>query len=305
MSTPLHVAFIGLGIMGAPMAGHIASAGGGNAWASVRVHSRTRAKVEPLLGKHPAMRWCDTPADAARGADVVCLCVPDTADVERVLFGAGGVAEAAGRGAVVVDHSTISPTATREMARRLAESRGAALVDAPVSGGDVGARNGTLSIMVGADDAASLEKARPVLQCYGKTITHCGGSGAGQFTKLINQILVSVTLAGVCEALNFAGRAGIDLGAAVAATSGGAAASWQLANLGPKIAAGDFAPGFMIDLLVKDLGILAQAADSVGAAPLRVTSLVQGLFKAAQADGLGREGTQAVFKVIQRGGPPA
>lgn len=278
------------------MAGHLADAGG--RFASVRVHSRTRARAQPTLNAHPSLRWCDTAAEAARDAHVVCLCVPNNDDVERALFAPGGIAESAGRNAVVVDHSTISPIATRRFAVRLAETCGATLIDAPVSGGDVGARNGTLSIMVGADDPAALDRAMPVMRCYGRTITHCGGSGAGQFTKLANQILVSVTLAGVCEALQFARAAGIELSAAITATSAGAAASWQLSNLGPKIAAGDFAPGFMIDLLVKDLGLLGEAAGAVGAAPLRVAGTVTELFREAQARGFGREGTQALYKVV-------
>jgi 3-hydroxyisobutyrate dehydrogenase len=161
----------------------------------------------------------------------------------------------------------------------------------------VGAKNGTLAIMVGGD-AEALERVRPILECYGKTITHCGASGAGQFTKLVNQILVSTNLIAVCEALSFARDAGIDLNTAITATSAGAAASWQLSNLGPRIAAGDYKPGFMIDLLLKDLRILAESAAETGT-DLPVASLVTQQFKKAQSAGLGKQGTPAVFEVIK------
>lgn len=285
----LTVAWIGTGIMGAPMAGHVLSRGH-----RLRVHTRTRHKADPLLRQGAV--FCASAGDAARDADVVCVCVTDTPDVERVLLTDDGVAPTAREGTVVVDHSTISPIATTKLAKDLA-GRGISLLDAPVSGGDVGARNGALAIMVGGESVA-LERARPVLECYGKTITHCGPSGAGQFAKLVNQILVSVTLAGVSEALSFAQRAGLNLETAIAATAAGAAGSWQLSNLGPKIAAGDYRPGFMIDLLLKDLRILRESAEAIGA-PQRVSKLVTDLFTAASAAGHGRDGTQAVFEVIR------
>ena len=240
--------------------------------------------------------WADTPASAASDASIVCICVPDTPDVERVLFGPECVAETAKPGTIVIDHSTISPIATKGLATRLA-AKGLILLDAPLSGGDVGARNGTLSIMVGGDQAA-LEMVMPILECYGKTITHCGGSGAGQFTKLANQILICGALAGVCEALSFARNAGLDLPTTISATSGGAAGSWQLANLGPKIAAGDYKPGFMIDLIVKDLRLLHESAQATHTS-LPIASRVTELFQKAQAHGHGSDGTQALFEVIK------
>jgi len=288
--TSERLAFIGTGIMGAPMAGHLLSAGH-----AVRVHTRTRSRAEDLLRR--GATWADSPADAAREADVVFINVPDTPDVEAVILGDRGVLSVAREGMVVVDHSTISPSATRRMNDALS-ARGARLLDAPVSGGDVGARNATLSIMVGGDEAA-FTRVRPLLERLGKTITHCGPSGAGQSTKLVNQILVSVTNLAVCEALVFAKKNGLDLNKTVSALAGGAAGSWQLANLGPRMVAGDFAPGFMIDLQVKDLRLVCEAAREGGLNPA-ATDLVKRLFETAQADGRGREGTQALFAVVEQ-----
>jgi len=183
-------AFIGTGIMGAPMAGHLLSAGN-----SLIVNSRTKARAEELIAR--GAKWAISPKEAAAGADFVFVCVNDTPDVEKVVLGKDGVIESARAGLVVIDHSTISPSATRKMAEAL-KARGASLLDAPVSGGDVGAKNGTLSIMVGGEESA-FQQALPLLSQMGKTIVHCGPSGYGQLTKLVNQILVSVTLTGVAE----------------------------------------------------------------------------------------------------------
>jgi 3-hydroxyisobutyrate dehydrogenase len=284
------LAFIGTGIMGAPMAEHLM--GGGH---SMRVHSRTKGKAQTLLAR--GAKWVDSPAEAAAGADVVFVCVPDTPDVENVVLGERGIIQAAREGLIVVDHSTISPSATRRMAAVLAE-KGARLLDAPVSGGDVGAKNATLSIMVGGDEGA-FNEVRPLLQLMGKTIVHCGASGNGQLTKLVNQVLVSVTNLAVCEALGFAKKNGLDLNRTLAVLTGGAANSWQLANLGPKMVAGDYAPGFMIDLMQKDMRLVMAAAGEAQVS-LPAAGLVHQLFTSAQAAGRGRDGTQALFTVIQR-----
>jgi 3-hydroxyisobutyrate dehydrogenase-like beta-hydroxyacid dehydrogenase len=282
-------AFIGMGIMGRAMAGRLLDGG-----VRLTVHSRTMSKADELVarGAKPAA----TAAEAAAGADVVFICVTDTPDVEAVILGDNGVAGAVRKGMIVVDHSTISPAATRGLAKVLA-SCGAQMLDAPVSGGDVGARNGTLSIMVGGD-AAVFAKVEPMLRLMGKTITHCGPSGTGQLTKLANQILVSVTNLAVSEAMSFAKRNGLDLQQTLAAVGGGAASSWQLLNLGPKMIAGDFQPGFMVDLQQKDLRLVLDAARQ-SQAYLPASSLVSLLFAAAQASGCGREGTQALFKVLE------
>lgn len=283
-------AFIGLGIMGQPMAGHLLEAG-----YPLMVSTRTRAKADGLLSR--GARWADTPKAAAQWADVVFICVPDTPDVESVILGPDGVIHAARAGQVVVDHSTISPSATREMARQLAE-RGAVLLDAPVSGGDVGAKNAALSIMVGGDPRA-FEQVKALLEKLGKTITWCGGSGTGQLTKLVNQILVSVTNLAVCEALTFAVKNGLDPQKTLAAVGGGAASSWQLLNLGPKMVEEDFRPGFMIDLQQKDLRLCLQSAREAGI-ELSALPLVHELFNQAQADGHGRDGTQALYDAVRK-----
>jgi 3-hydroxyisobutyrate dehydrogenase len=283
-------AFIGLGIMGGPMAGHLLDAG-----CPLVVHTRTRAKAESLLAR--GATWADSPAQAAREASTVFLCLPDTPDVEAVVLGNDGVLAGAKPGAVIVDHSTISPAATREMARRAAQ-QGVPFLDAPISGGDVGARNATLSIMVGGD-ATAFDRVRPLLAHMGKTITHCGPSGTGQLTKLVNQILVTINNLATCEALVFAKRNGLDLDKTIAALAGGAAGSWQFANLGPRMVKGDFAPGFMIDLQVKDLRLVAEAAKE-SKLDLAALSLVHHLFTEAQQTGHGREGTHALFKVVEK-----
>ncbi len=284
------IAFIGMGIMGLPMAGHLLDAGH-----TLTVHSRTKSKAATLLDRGAI--WADTPADAARDAEFAFVCVTDTPDVHDVLLGDAGVATSASPGTVVVDHSTISPTATREMAQALQSGRQVALIDAPVSGGDVGARNATLSIMCGGDRQA-FDRVSPLLALLGKTITYCGPSGAGQVTKLMNQVLVVGTLMAVSEAIAFAKRGGLDLHTALKAVSGGAAKSWQLEQLGPKIAAGDFAPGFMVDLVRKDLRLVAEFAEQSGL-QLPATSLVQQMYEIVHTLGAGREGTQALYKAIE------
>jgi len=213
------------------------------------------------------------------------------------VLGESGVLRAARQGMIVVDHSTISPSATRRIADEVSK-RGAQFLDAPISGGDVGAKNATLAIMVGGDRAA-FDRVEPLLRVMGKTITWCGPSGAGQLTKLVNQILVSVNNMAVCEALTFAKKNGLDLEKTIAAVGAGAAGSWQLANLGPKMIAGDFRPGFAIDLQQKDLKlILAAAYEARLATP--AASLVHQLFNSAQAAGSGKEGTQALVKVFEK-----
>lgn len=276
--------------MGLPMAGHLLSAGH-----PLIVQTRTQSRAADLLAR--GARWADSPQAAAASAEVVFICVPDTPDVESIVLGEHGILSAARPGLIVVDHSTISPSATRRMAEKLAEKR-AFFLDAPISGGDVGARNATLSIMVGGEESA-FNRVRPLLQLMGKSIVYTGSSGTGQLTKLVNQILVSVTNLAVCEALTFASKNGLDLNKTISAVSAGAANSWQLANLGPKMVARDFAPGFMIDLMQKDLRLVMHAA-SESATCLPASSLVHHLFTAAQAAGHGHSGTQALFTVMQR-----
>ncbi len=287
-STP--VAFIGMGIMGLPMAGHLLAAGH-----SLTIHSRTRSRAQDLIAR--GAKWADSPADAAKGAKVVFICVPDTPDVERVVMGKAGILDAVTFGQIIVDHSTISPSATRKMADAAA-AKGARFLDAPVSGGDVGAKNATLSIMVGGDDGA-FNAVRPLLERMGKTLTYCGPSGNGQLTKIVNQILVSITNLAVCEALTFARAGGLDPQKTVAAVGGGAAGSWQLNNLGPKMLAGDFRPGFMIKLQQKDLRLALEAAKERGL-DLSALDLVHRLFGKALEENRGDEGTQALFAIVEK-----
>lgn len=274
--------------MGGPMAGHLLSAGH-----SLLVHTRTRSRADDLIAR--GARWVDSSRQAAAEADVVYICVPDTPDVEAVILGDNGILEAARSGLIVVDHSTISPAATRKLDQALAQ-KGARLLDAPISGGDIGAKNATLSIMVGGDEP-TFNRVRPLLEHVGKTITWCGPSGAGQLTKLVNQVLVTVTNLAVCEALTFATRNGLDPQKTLAAVSGGAAGSWQLSNLGPKMIAGDMRPGFMIKLQHKDLRLALQAAAEANL-NLPALNLVSQLFERALREGRGDEGTQALYQVV-------
>ena len=284
------VGFIGTGLMGMPMAKNLMRAG-----FRLRVHSRTRSKAEPLLedGAH----WAGTPAEAASDAEAVITMVSDTPDVRQVLLGENGVRAGAASGTVVIDMSTISPRATREMAEQLAAS-GIAMLDAPVSGGVKGAIEGTLSIMVGGP-ADALERARPVLEAMGKNIVHCGDHGQGQMTKLCNQIAVANHMVAAAEAIVLARKAGLDVHAMIRAIGAGAAGSWAINVLGPKMADHDYAPGFMIKLLQKDLRLVLEAASELSV-PLPGTAAAHQLYAALEAEGRGDEGTQALMRVFER-----
>lgn len=284
------VAFIGTGLMGLPMAQNLMRAG-----YPLVVHTRTQAKARPLLDK--GARWADTPADAAALASVVITMVSDTPDVRHVLLGEHGVVETAQPGALVIDMSTISPSATREMAAELAK-RDIDMLDAPVSGGVKGAIEGTLSIMVGGR-AEVLGRARPILETMGKNIVHCGGHGQGQMTKLCNQIAVANHMIAAAEAIVLAKRAGLDPHALVQAIGAGAAGSWVINVLGPKMADHDFAPGFMVKLLQKDLRLVMQAASELSVS-LPGTALAHQLYAALEAEGRGDDGTQALIRVFEK-----
>jgi 3-hydroxyisobutyrate dehydrogenase len=287
------VGYIGMGIMGAAMTGNLLKAG-----QRTYVWNRTATRCEPLIAAGAEL--CDSPADmAGRKPDVIFINVTDTPDVEEIIFGERGIAAQASPGLIIVDHSTISPTATRQFAARL-EPHNIALVDAPVSGGDVGARNGTLSIMCGGQREA-FDRVRPLLGIVGKQVTYLGPSGSGQACKACNQILVAGNLVATCEALALAKQSGLNLKEMIDVVSGGAGGSWQLANLGPKIATGDYAPGFMIDLILKDLAIVMNTARE-HKLPLANTALAEANFRAASAAGSGASGTQAVAQVMEQMG---
>ena len=283
------VGFLGLGIMGAPMAGRLVAAG-----FEVAVWNRTATRAEPLVAAG-ARRAAD-PAEAARGAELVISVVTDAPDVEAVLLGDGAAAGAPG-GCLFVDMSTIDPEAARSIGGRLAE-RGLAFLDAPVTGGDVGARAGTLSIMVGGAEG-DLAQARPVFEHLGKRITHCGPLGAGQAMKACNQIMGALNLLGVVEAMHLAEANGVDRLQLVEALSAGAAGSWALEKLGPRMAVGDFAPGFMIRLMQKDLRIVQDVAARAGL-PLEGTALAQAALADNESHGEAALGTQAMWLALDR-----
>jgi len=284
------VGLIGTGLMGLPMGRNLLGAG-----YALSVNNRTQNKAQPLLDE--GAEWAESPAAAASGADVVITMVSDTPDVRQVLLGPGGVREAASAGAVVVDMSTISPSATREMAGSLAE-RGIEMLDAPVSGGVKGAIEGTLSIMVGGPEA-TLERVMPVLEAMGRNIVHCGGHGQGQMTKLCNQIAVANHMVAAAEAIVLARKAGLDAHAMIRAIGAGAGGSWAINVLGPKMADHDFAPGFMVKLLQKDLRLVLQAASELSV-PLPGTAAAHQLYSALEAEGRGDDGTQALVTVFER-----
>ena len=290
MANKPSVGFIGLGIMGLPMAGHILKAG-----YPLTVYNRTRSKTRALGAEGAAV--AASPSEVAANSRMIITMVSDSPDVQEVVAGSEGVLDGIQSGSVVMDMSTISPQVERDLDRQLRE-KGCALVDAPVSGGDVGAQNATLAIMAGGDREA-FDRAVPIFETMGKTITYCGPVGSGQLTKLCNQILVAVTLMGVSEALVFAGKNGLDQRVMVEAVKGGAAGSWQLSNLAPRVVDRDFAPGFMVDLIQKDLRLVMESGAAAQAA-LPATSLVNQLFRTSQARGEGLEGTQALAKVLEQ-----
>jgi 3-hydroxyisobutyrate dehydrogenase len=286
------VGFVGTGIMGAPMARNAMKAG-----FTVTVTNRTLARAEPL-GKDGAA-VVKTPREVAERSDIVVTMVPNTPDVEAAVFGPDGVAAGAREGLLVIDMSTISPAATRELAERAAKNRPPfRTLDAPVSGGEIGAIEARLSIMIGGD-AADVKRAMPLFDALGKTIVHIGDHGAGQACKLANQIAVAINNLGVSEALVFAASQGIDLEKTRQVIAGGAGSSWAMQNYAPKMLAGDFRPGFMIDLQQKDLRIVL---DNAFADHISVpgAALVHELYNALQKDGGGREGNHALIKVIER-----
>ncbi len=255
----------------------------------VVVVGRRPERLAPLV--EAGARAVGSPAEAAAGAEAVLTCLPDGPDVEEVVSGPVGVLEGSAPGLLVIDTSTIAPDTARALAARCGEA-GVAFLDAPVSGGERGAIDGTLSIMVGGDPAAC-ELAAPLFAAIGRTVTHMGGPGQGQMTKLVNQVIGATTLAAVAEGLTLAARAGLDPAAVVAAVGSGAATSWQLTNLGPRIQQGDWAPGFMVRLQQKDLRLALATAGRLGVA-LPATAVVQQLFSAVEARGGGELGTQAL-----------
>lgn len=286
----MRVGWIGTGVMGSSMCGHVLAAGH-----EVAAHTRTRSKAEPLLAR--GARWARTPADAATASDVVFTMVGYPADVREVILGEQGVLTGARRGATLVDMTTSEPTLAVEI-DEAARAKGVPTLDAPVSGGDVGARSATLSIMVGGDEAA-LERVRPLLDLMAKTVVRQGGPGAGQHAKLVNQILIATGMIGVCEALLYGYRAGLDLDQVLRSVAGGAAGSWSLSNYGPRMLRGELDPGFMVEHFVKDMAIALAEARRLNLS-LPGLALAQQLYVALMAQGHGRLGTHSLILALAR-----
>jgi 3-hydroxyisobutyrate dehydrogenase len=282
------IGWIGTGVMGSSMCGHLLEKG-----YAVTVTTRTQPRADDLLARGGV--WADTPTDVAAGSDMVFSMVGFPEDVREVLLGDAGALAGCRAGTVLVDMTTSEPALAVEVATAAA-ARGAHALDAPVSGGDIGARNATLSIMVGGP-ADVFEAVHPCFEAMGSTIVRQGEHGSGQHTKMVNQVLIASTMVGVSEALLYAYRVGLDVEQVLASVSSGAAGSWSLANLAPRIVAGNFAPGFFVDHLVKDLGIaLAEAERSRLTLP--GLALAHRLYVELQAQGRGRDGTQSLVHAL-------
>jgi len=284
------IGWIGTGVMGLSMCGHLMDRG-----YRATVYNRSPQKAAALIEK--GARAAESPADLARTSDIVFTMVGLPADVREVYFGDQGVLAGARAGTLLVDMTTSEPTLAREIYRRAA-ARQIEAIDAPVSGGDVGARNATLSIMVGGE-AGAVALARPLLEIMGRTIVHQGPAGAGQHAKMCNQIVIAGTMIGVCEALIYGHRAGLDMETVLKSISGGAAGCWSLENMAPRMLRRDFAPGFMVEHFIKDMGIALDEARRMSLA-LPGLALVQQLYLALQACGGARLGTQGLVLALER-----
>jgi 3-hydroxyisobutyrate dehydrogenase len=284
------VGFVGTGVMGRSMCGHLLSAG-----YPIVVYSRTRERAADLLDR--GARWSPSPRELARSADVVFTIVGYPTDVREVFLADDGVLAGARPGTVIVDMTTSEPSLAREIARA-ADARGVMSIDAPVSGGDVGARDARLSIMLGGE-LAPIERVRPLLELMGTTIVHQGPAGAGQHAKMVNQILIASNMIGVCEALLYGYRAGLDLEATLVSVSTGAAGSWSLANLAPRMLRSDFAPGFAVEHFIKDMQIALAESQAMGL-DLPGLALAHELYCGLLERGEGQHGTQALIHALAR-----
>jgi 3-hydroxyisobutyrate dehydrogenase len=284
------IGWIGTGVMGRSMAGHLQDSGH-----ELYVYNRTKTKADSLLDK--GAHWCDSPAAAAQDPEIVFTMVGFPADVEQTYFGPGGLLSAKGACRILVDMTTTEPSLARRIAQT-ASNEGLESLDAPVSGGDVGARNASLAIMVGGDKAV-YDEVFPLFQVMGRNIAYMGLSGSGQHTKMCNQILVSGLMISVCESLLYAAKAELDPQAVIDIVSQGAAASWTITNLGPRILAGDYNPGFYVEHFIKDMGIALKEAATMNLS-LPGLALVHQLYLAVKAEGHGRLGTQALMLALKK-----
>lgn len=297
MSNSKKIAFLGLGVMGGPMAGHLARAGH-----EVTLYNRTPLRAQTL---HKALtidstkaRIAQTPVEAAEGQDVVLTCVGNDADLEQVVLGGDGALAVMKPGALFIDHTSVSASIARRIAGE-ASARNVLAVDAPVSGGQAGAENGQLAIMCGGSDEA-MAAAIPVMEAYAARIVHVGGPGAGQTTKMVNQICITGVLESLSEAIRFAQAAGLDMDRVFEAVSGGAAQSWQMVNRWKTMAAGEFDFGFAIDWMRKDLAIALSEAEQLGV-ELPIVELVDGYYAEVQQMGGGRQDTSALIRRLPMG----
>jgi 3-hydroxyisobutyrate dehydrogenase len=284
------VGWIGTGVMGRWMCQHLMTRG-----YAATVNNRTRDKAKPLIDAGAA--WAETPKGVAERSDVVFAIVGFPKDVREVFLGVQGALAGCKAGAILVDMTTSEPSLAREIAEA-ARAKGVGCLDAPVSGGDVGAKNAALSIMVGGETDV-VDAARPLLECMGKTIVHQGPAGAGQHTKMVNQVLIATAMIGVCEALLYGYKAGLDLKTVLQSVGGGAAASWSLNNLGPRIIDRNFEPGFFVDHFIKDMGIALDEARRMNLA-LPGLALANQLYLAVKAQGWGRKGTHALMLALEQ-----
>ena len=284
------VGFCGLGVMGYPMAGHLASAGH-----SVSVYNRTSARADAWVAEHSGTAFV-TPREVAANSDIVMLCVGNDADVRAVVMGPDGVLAGAHSGLIVVDHTTTSAELAREISAACAAA-GVGFVDAPVSGGQAGAINGALTVMCGCDDQKVFDRVRPVFDAYAKACQRMGDAGAGQLTKMVNQICIAGVVSGLAEALNFAVRAGLDADQVVEVISKGAAQSWQMENRSKTMVRDQFEFGFAAEWMRKDLGICFDEAKNNGA-DLTMTKLVDALYAKVIAMGGARWDTSSLMKLL-------
>jgi 3-hydroxyisobutyrate dehydrogenase len=284
------IGWIGTGVMGSSMCGHLIDAG-----FTATVYSRTKSKAEPLLAK--GAKWADSPKAVAGASDVVFAIVGFPSDVREIMLGENGALAGSKSGNVLVDMTTSEPSLAIEI-DEAAKAKGVASVDAPVSGGDVGAKNAALSIMIGGDKDV-VEALRPCWEAMGKTIVHQGGPGAGQHTKMVNQTLIATNMIGVCEALLYGYKAGLDLETVMQSVASGAAGSWSLSNLGPRIMQNNFDPGFFVEHFIKDMGIALAEAKRMNLS-LPGLALAHQLYLAVQSQGHGRDGTHALMLALAK-----
>ncbi len=288
--TPMNIGWIGTGVMGGPMAGHVLDAGH-----ELHIFTRTKSKAQQLVER--GAMWVNTPAEAAAGRDVVFSIVGFPDDVQQVHLGESGTLAADPLPEIIVDMTTTSPTLAQRIAERAA-SLGVGAVDAPVSGGDVGARNATLSIMVGGD-TGHVQTVEPLLRLLGSNIVHQGAAGAGQHTKMVNQILIATNMIGVCEGLLYADAAGLDPLKVIESVGSGAAGSWSINNLGPRMVRRDFEPGFFVEHFIKDLEIALAESTQMNLS-LPGLELARQLYDEVRAQGMARKGTQALLVALEK-----